>query len=417
VIIPIPYGKTQLELRLPDNLDVTVLEPRDAAPAPDPARAVREAVDSVDWPHFAGARSAAIAINDKTRPVPHDLLLPPLLERLESIGITHERITLIIASGCHTPMTPDEYPGILPADILARYRVISHNVEDEGNIVRLGLTKHKTVVSVNRAYFEANLRLVVGNIEPHQFVGFSGGAKSAVIGLSGWDTINGNHRMMTHANATLGRYDDNPVRQDIEDMGRIVGIHLALNTVLNRQKQIVRVFCGTPAQVMHAAIPLVRQVYELPVEKPFDLIIVSPGGYPKDINIYQAQKALGHAALVSRPGGAIILAAACAEGSGSRKYENWVAKIDPGDDPHQTVIDWFTREGFSVGPHKAYQIARDSLNRRVIWITDLPYPAHFLFEPAPTLDDALSRVLGQYGGRVGVIPYANATIPVLNSSS
>jgi nickel-dependent lactate racemase len=311
-------------------------------------------------------------------------------------------------------MTPDEFRGILPESIIARYRVVSHNVEDEANIIRLGLTKRRTVVSVNRTYFDANLRLVVGNVEPHQFAGFSGGVKSAVIGLTSWDTINGNHRLMTEPGATLGSYEENPLRQDIEDMGRVVGVHMALNTVLNRQKQIVKVFCGPPLNVMRTAIPLVRQVYELPIEHPFDLVIVSPGGYPKDINIYQGQKAMGHAALVTRPGGAIIMVAACAEGSGSQKYEAWLAKLPPDERSSEAVIARFRREGFRVGPHKAFQIARDSAGRRVIWVTDLPNPDYFMLEHARSLDEALARLLPEYGnGRIGVIPYGNATIPTL----
>ncbi|MCS6871751.1 MAG: nickel-dependent lactate racemase, partial [Anaerolineae bacterium] len=301
--ITLPYGKTQLSLELPDHLSVDVLQPRHTPPAPDPAAEVAAALDSVDWQQFKGARSAAIAINDKTRPVPHDLLLPPLLERLEQLGIARERITLIIATGNHSPMMPDEFPSILPKSVLQHYRVISHDIDAEHNIVRLGMTTRRTIVSINRAFLEANLRIAVGNVEPHQFAGFSGGVKSAVIGLAGWDTINGNHRMMAEPNATLGTYDDNPVRQDIEEMGRIVGVHLALNTVLNDQKQIVRVFCGAPQDVMRTAIPLVRKVYQQTVAQPYDLIIASPGGYPKDINIYQAQKALGHAVHASRIGG------------------------------------------------------------------------------------------------------------------
>lgn len=414
MIIPIPYGRTQLELRLPDGLDVTVLDPHETAPAPDPAEAVREAVEQADWSRFAGARTAAIAINDKTRPVPHDLLLPPLLERLERLGIARDRITLVIATGCHAPMTPNEFPVILPQHIIDRYRVISHNVEDVDNIVRLGLTPRGTVVSINRTYFEAHLRLAVGNVEPHQFAGFSGGVKSAVIGLTSWDTINGNHRLLTEPNATLARYDDNPLRQDIEDMGRVVGIHMALNSVLNRKKQIVKVFCAPPLEVMRMSMPLVRQVYELPVEKPFDLMIVSSGGWPKDINIYQGQKAMGHAALVSRPGGAIIMVAACEEGSGSHKYEAWLSALTPEERSDQAVLDKFKREGFRVGPHKAFQIARDSLGRRVIWITDMPRPDFFMLETAPSLDEAVARLLPEYGqGRIGVIPYGNATIPSL----
>jgi nickel-dependent lactate racemase len=412
MIIPIPYGKTHLELRLPDTLDVTVLTPHKTPPVADPERSVRHVLDSVNWAQFAGATSAAIAINDKTRPVPHALLLPPLLERIEALGIARERIVLIIATGNHAPMTPDEFPGILPAEVIERYKVISHDVDARENLVTLGTTPRGTPVTINRAYLDADLRLVVGNVEPHQFIGFSGGVKSAVIGLAGMETINANHRMMTEQNATLGRYDDNPARQDVEDLGRMVGIHLALNTVLNDHKEIVRVFCGQPLDVMRAAIPLVRQVYEIPIPKPFDLMIISPGGYPKDINIYQAQKALGHASLVTRPDGAIIVAAACSEGSGSSKYENWVRYVDS----QPAVVARFRQEGFRVGPHKAYQIARDSVGRRVIWVTELPDPDFFLMESARDLSEAVERVFKERSEQIkhiGVMPYANATIPAL----
>ncbi|MFN7210493.1 MAG: nickel-dependent lactate racemase [Aggregatilineales bacterium] len=412
--ISLPYGKGHLSLDLPDHLSVDVLHPRYTPPSADPAAEVRAALDSVDWQRFKGSRSAAIAINDKTRPVPHDILLPPLLERLEQIGIARERITLIIATGNHAPMQPAEFPSILPEAILQRYRVISHDIDADHNIVRLGMTTRRTVVSINRAFLEANVRIAVGNVEPHQFAGFSGGAKSAVIGLAGWDTINGNHRMMAEPKATLGNYDDNPVRQDIEDMGRIVGIHLALNTVLNEHKQIVRVFCGAPQDVMRTAIPLVRQVYQQTVAQPYDLIIASPGGHPKDINIYQAQKALGHAVHAVRVGGAIILAAACSEGSGSTKYENWLSelRLPLGADVNRAVIERFRAEGFRVGPHKAFQIARDSLDRRVIWITDLPNPARFGFRSAASLRAALYEALDADPSiqRVAVLPYANATL-------
>ena len=412
--ISLPYGKTHLSLELPDHLSVDVLHPRQTPPAPDPAAEVAAALDQVDWLQFKGARSAAIAVNDKTRPVPHNLLLPPLLARLEGLGIPRERITLMIATGNHSPMTPDEFPSILPESVLRDYRVISHDIDAEHNIVRLGMTARRTVVSINRAFFEATLRIAVGNVEPHQFAGFSGGVKSAVIGLAGWDTINGNHRMMAEPGATLGSYEENPVRQDIEDMGRIVGVHLALNTVLNEQKQIVRVFCGKPLDVMRAAIPLVRQVYQQTVAQPYDLIIASPGGYPKDINIYQAQKALGHAVHASRVGGTIILAAACSEGSGSAKYEQWLSELclPLGADVNRAVIERFRAEGFRVGPHKAFQIARDSADRRVIWITDLPEPSRFGFRGAASLRAALYEALDADPSieRVAVLPYANATL-------
>ena len=227
-----------------------------------------------------------------------------------------------------------------PADIVGRYRVVSHDAAATENLVALRPTRRGTPVLVNRVFAQADLRLVVGNLEPHQFMGFSGGVKTAAIGLAGKDTINANHALMLDPCSDLARYDDNPARQDVEEIGKMIGVHFALNGILNENKQIVRVLAGEPQAVVREGIPQVLELYRVRVAAPFDLMVVSPGGHPKDINLYQAQKALGHATRVSRKGGTIILVAACPEGTGSRSYEDWVT----GMASHEAVIERFQRE-------------------------------------------------------------------------
>ena len=414
----IPYGRTQLSLRLDDSFRTELLAPAQVEPVPDPSQAVRDALShpmgGVRLADFTKARSVAIAISDKTRPVPHAILLPPLLQALEKLGIPPGAITLIVATGLHAPMKEAEFADILPADILARYRVISHNAMAMEELVSLGKTRLGTTVQVNRVFADADLRLVVGNLEPHQFMGFSGGVKTAAIGLAGRDTINHNHALMLDPHSDLARYEDNPAREDVEEIGRLMGIHFALNAVINESKQIVRVLAGDPQAVMREGIPLVLQLYQVRVTAPFDLLIASPGGHPKDINLYQAQKALGHAARVTRQGGTIILVAACPEGTGSRSYEDWVA----GMGSHQDVLERFQREGFRIGPHKAFQIARDAAPRRVLMVTQMPpeLVQRLLLTPCASLEAALEIALRGLppAARIGIMPWANATIPTIS---
>ena len=361
----------------------------------------------------AEIHSACIAINDKTRPVPHQHLLPPLLERLEGLGLAPEQVTLLIATGTHPPMTPDEFGKILPNDIIARYPVASHDCNDEKALEYLGETRGGTPIWINRRYLQADLRIVIGNIEPHQFQGFSGGVKSAAIGLAGRQTINVNHAMMTLPAARLGEYEHNPPRQDLEEIGRIIGVHLALNAILNQEKAIVRVLAGDPWQVMRAGIPLARKICQVNVPAPYDLILASPGGSPKDINVYQSQKGLAHAALVAKDGATILLAAACPEGTGSQGYEQFVLQTHS----FEEVFSRVKQEGFKVGPHKAWQIARDASRVRVLLRSEMPpeFVRRLLLAPILDLQTAIDPLLTALPpeARIGIMPHANQTIPIL----
>ena len=412
----LPYGRGDLTFCLPDGLHVEVVEPPPVAAAVNPTGTVEAALDAplggVAWEGWRGARSAAIAINDKTRPVPHEHLLPPLLRRLEGLGLAPEAIRLFVASGAHPPMPPEDFLHIVPAEVLARYPVLSHDADDKANLAYVGATARGTPVWINRSFLQADLRLVVGNIEPHQFQGFSGGVKSAAIGLAGRETINHNHALMADPRARLGHYEDNPARRDVEEIGQAIGVHLALNTILNGQKRIVHALAGEPQAVMEKGISLSRSACQAAVAAPFDLVIASPGGHPKDIDLYQSQKALAHASLVTRDGGAVILAAACPEGAGSRGFEAWMAGVHS----YKDVFAKFEREGFQIGPHKALQIARDAARVQAILVSKMApeLVRRLLLSPATNIDEALGLALPRLPvkARVAIMPRALSTIPL-----
>lgn len=413
----LPYGNGQLAAELPGGYLVETVTPKEHPSVDDPAALVRAAVYNPlgDVRPPRAGQSVAIAINDKTRPVPHEHLLPPLLAGMRHAGVRDDDVLFIIATGAHPQMRPSEYGAILPSEILETYRVVCHDAQDDANLTDLGRSARGTPVQINSAYLAADYRIVIGNIEPHQFQGFSGGVKSAAIGLAAVDTINHNHAMMRDENARLGEYHKNPARQDVEEIGRMIGIDFAVNALLNHEKQIVKAFAGDPAAVMGAGIPEARTLYEAPVAAPFDLMIASPGGYPKDINIYQAQKGLAHAASITQSAGRLILCAACPEGSGSRDYETWMTQ--PPMRSHQAVFERFEREGFQVGRHKAYQVSRDAARIHTMLVSELEddFVRALLLHPQPDLQTAIDGALEMLpaSARIGVMPAANATMPVL----
>jgi nickel-dependent lactate racemase len=414
-IFKLAYGADYLDLKLDSSLAVDVINPLEIPSAGDPIEVVRESldfpIDGLDLSGFSDAKTVAITINDKTRPVPHKFMLPPLLDKLIGLGFASHNIQLIIATGTHKPMPVEEYEKILPRDIFENFPVVSHDCDNLDNLVFLGETSRKTPVFINRQFIEADLRVALGNIEPHHFMGFSGGAKSMSIGLAGRETINKNHAMLIDPRTTIGEYEDNPMRQDVEEIGQIAGLHYAVNVILNSQKDIVKSFAGAPLDVMKAGIQEVRRTGQVSIQSPYDVVIASVGGAPKDINLYQSQKAITHAAMCVRDGGAVILAAKCPEGSGSMAFEEFMHGITSLED----VFQKFNREGFKVGPHKAFQIARLASRVKIILVSDLrdDLVRKWFITPAQTLEQAFMMAKQSITplDRIAVMPRATNTIP------
>lgn len=413
--IDLPYGDISAQVCVSSHYHVDIFAPGNASPLSDPFSAVVSALNDpihgYSLEQFRAVRTAAIAVNDKTRPAAHHVLLPALLARLEHMGVPRNGIDLIVATGTHAPASAEEIYRTYPQEIVRDYRIQTHNCDDQNHLEHLGVTSRGTPVLVNRTFYAAELRIVTGNIEPHHFMGFSGGVKSAAIGLTARDTIHKNHAMLLDSRSKAGNYHENPMRMDVEEIGEMIGVHFALNTIQNDDLEIIHALAGHPKDVMEVGVPLSRQACQVEVRGLYDLVIASAGGYPKDINLYQSQKALTHAAMIAKDGGWVILVAECREGSGSRLCEQF---LDGVDSP-EGVGDKFQQEGFSIGPHKAYQIARDATRLNLFLVSDLPddLARKFFFRPARSISQALEVILPclPASARIAILPSATHTIP------
>ena len=405
------YGAGTLPLTLPDHTHVDIFEPKDAPFLADPAAALNAALshplgcsplEGRTAPH-----SVAIAVPDETRPFPLKLLLPPFLDRLFAAypTLTPESVTIVVGGGLHPPADAAHMERILPAD-LQGCRVVAHDAE-HSKTLHFGLTSRGTPVELNAEYGKADLKIVLGMVDSHQFVGFTGGAKGAVIGCASAATIAANHRMLSESAAVAGNIEDNPVRLDLNEAGEIAGVTFAINVVLDAAKRPVLVMAGHPPLVMREASRRTAELYGLSFSEPYDIVIASCGGLPKDICLYQAQKGLTSAAECSAPGAKIILVAKCEQGIGDDRYHDYVRKFTDAT----TLMKTFAAETFAMGPHKAFLFARVTTQFTVVLQSDLPPEtlAECLLTSGPLQETMDGWLAEKANPRVAVIKNANSS--------
>jgi len=408
------YGSGSLPLAVPAANLQGVLGPREAPGVLDEVAAVAAALQSPiglpRLPELVGAGDRiAIVVSDVTRPAPTARMLPPLLDELRSAGVRDADVTVVFAVGIHRSHTRAEQARLVGAETFERVRCVDFDPED---CVYLGATHRGTPIVASRAVVESDFRICTGNVEYHYFAGYSGGAKALVPGVCHRSTVERNHAMMLLPGAVAGRLVDNPVRQDIEEAAERIGCDFVLNTVLNAQRQIVRVVAGEQRAALAVAARVVDQMYQAPLDELADVVVASAGGYPKDINLYQAQKAIDNARFAVRKGGIIVLAAECREGLGEETFAEWMESA-------QTLGDQIERlrARFVLGGHKAAALAVAMQHADVYLTSAFPddYARRLFFEPVPSPQAGLARALDRLGSdaRVLVIPNAGSTLPRL----
>lgn len=356
--IALKYGTTSLPLELPASCTVDVFEPGTILCLEDPVASLHRALD-VPWacPSFterSAPASVAIAIPDETRPFPVKQLLPPLLDRIFTAwpNLLPSNLTIVVGGGLHSPADNAQLARILPEG-LRTYKVIAHDAK-HAPMTSYGQTCRGTPIEINKAYADAEYKLVMGMVDSHQFVGFTGGSKGVTIGCASAAMIEANHRLLHDPAARAGNIEDNPVRLDLDESGDRIAIDMAINVVLDAARKPVAVIAGAPVAAMREAAGVTRNVYGLNFDEPYDVVIASCGGYPKDICLYQAQKGLNAATQCARPGSRIMLVAECRQGIGDEDYHEYVRKFPS---PH-ALKKAFEASPFKMGAHKAYLFAR-----------------------------------------------------------
>jgi nickel-dependent lactate racemase len=412
----LPYGKSEVCVRIPAQNFLGSIEPREKPSVSDAQAevegALKQPIGSKRLVEIAKPENrVAIVVDDVTRPAPSHLIVPPILDELNAAGVKSENVTVVFACGSHRPVTREEALRLLGETVLNRVRAVSHDWKAQ-DLVHVGTTqKHGTKVYLNRTFAEADVRILTGDVCLHYFAGYGGGRKSILPGLSGEETIKHNHAMLLDARAKTGVLNENPVSEDMAEAAKMVRVDFALNVVINSKHEIVKAFSGDLDQVFSEGVKLVDEMYRVQVDRRADVVVVSPGGNPADLNLFQAYKAVDNALEAVKRGGVIVLVAELPEGHGNQDFYDWMIKFKD-----LKALEGEVKRNFVMGGAKAYYYMKALQKAQIILVSSMPdyYAATvFRLKTARAVNDALNQALTIAGknAKVWTMPHGNYTLP------
>ncbi|MFZ0966214.1 MAG: nickel-dependent lactate racemase [Candidatus Bathyarchaeia archaeon] len=417
----LPYGKTEVCVRVPTQNFLGSIEPKERPGVLDARaeieRALKEPVASKKLSEIVKPEhKVAIVVDDATRPAPSHLMVPPILDELNMDGVKNENITIIFGCGTHKAVKNEEAARLLDEAVLNRVKAISHDCKAE-DLVYVGTTqKHGTKVYLNRIFAEADVKILTGDVCFHYYAGYGGGRKSVLPAVSGEETIKHNHAMLLHPNAKTGVLEGNPIHEDMVEAAKLAKVDFILNVVTNSKGEVVKAFAGDLEQAFYEGVKVVDEMYRIPVDRKADIVVVSPGGYPADINLFQAYKGVDNALEVVKRGGVIVLLAECSQGHGNQVFYDWMVKFSD-----IKAVEREIKRNFVLGGHKAYYLLKALQNHQIILVSLMPdyYGTNiFKLKTARAVNDALNEAFKVAGknAKVWAMPYGNFTLPEVKAS-
>jgi len=356
-------------------------------------------------------KSIVVVLNDITRPTPYKALLPPLLKAFADAGVKDEQLTFLIALGIHDPHTEQQNREIYGDELVDRFTILNHEPENPEELVNLGPLESGYDFIVNKRVVEADFLITLGVVMPHYFAGYSGGRKSILPGMVAKETVAANHARLVEIMDDMPPIDENPISQEMISAARKVGVDFIINVVTNDAGKLVSVMAGDVVEAWRKAVDVSASMFEVPFDKQVDVCVTCASGYPRDINVYQAQKGLDHADRITRPGGTIIIAAECEKGWGEDVFEEWVKRRWPAAKVMEEI-----KRNFVLGGHKAYGYAKVAVNKEVWLVSSLDEESTALLwaKKASSVQEAVDAAFRKHGpdSTWAYMPEGSLSLPV-----
>lgn len=410
----IKYYKDLVSFQIPDENVLGEILPNTCPSVESEEKEVKRALsEPFDSPLLSDVvrpgEKVVIITSDITRPVPSRIIIPCLLDELRKAGVENKDITVVFGLGSHRKQTEEEQKNLVGEEVYGQVRCIDSNPDD---CVHLGTCKNGTPVDIFRTVAEADRRILVGNVEYHYFAGYSGGMKAIMPGVSSKEAIQANHKNMIRPGAFAGNLVNNPVRDDIEEVRNFINVDFIVNVTLDDHKKIAFAAAGHPVTAHRKACEFLDKIYKKKVKEPADIVVVSTGGYPKDINLYQAQKSIDNVKHIVKKGGIMIVAASCKEGYGSIPFTKWINQYNS---PTERIEE--IRKHFELGGHKAAALGLVQENADIYLVTDMDDESVTKANMIPFHDiqTAVNHALEKMGknATVYIVPVGGSTLPVV----
>lgn len=414
--ILLPYGKEKISINIPQKNLLRICLLKDKPGVKDNIKEIKKAIKnpigSKTISQIAkGKRTAVVICTDITRPTPDHLLISPILDELNKGGIIDKNIQVIIALGQHRKMNKEEVQKKVGKEVLDRVKVAQH--DPDNNLFYLGKSKRGNQLWVNKDVIQTDVKIATGNIVPHRYAGYGGGAKNILPGISSRETIGYNHLYVETGEAALGKIEGNPVREEMEEAAKMIGLDIIVNTVINVKNEIIKVVAGDPVKAHQAGVKICNDIYGVKIPEKADIIIAS--SYPMDINFHQASKTLEAVGHIIKEKSTIIMLSPCYEGIGGKDFVGFLKEKTPEDiirnikaHPKKNVVSGVISYLIAKCKEKAkiYLISEGIEDKDIIEMGMLP---------AKSAQFILNNALKEYReeAKVIVLPTASITLPLL----
>jgi len=353
-----------------------------------------------------------IVVSDATRATGSSQIVNLLVRRLIQCGVSPADMAAIFATGIHRPVTVDEKAQLLSPFIVQRLRTLDHNAHDSDALWACGTTESGVQVELNRALRQFSRVIIIGGIAFHYFAGFTGGRKSVCPGLASAETIEATHMLALDfelggrkAGVGTGLLEGNAVHEECDRVAAMVSPAFGINTIIDEKHRVVGMYCGNWRSAHQVACNRYLKDHSIEIPEKRELVIVSCGGSPHDINLIQAHKALDMAAYACKDGASIILLAECRDGLGRPDFLKWFTADNP------LALEKRLRAAYEVNGQTAWALLSKTERFNVFLISELAEDdvKKMGMFPVPTLADALDQADSNTSGYI--MPRGAAILP------